>query len=154
MTQNSINSNQENLLILKQESSIQLKKSALERLETSNKKSEIIDTGSKKRPKSESRHEQSKSRHEQSKKLREDLVEVEPEYQLMGGLRKVVPYDYTYTAFAKGRWLGKELLQVFQSEFNVFRDPIYYQWAIENGQIRINGEMVPCDYIVIYCQPS
>lgn len=147
MTQNSINSNQENLLILKQESSIQLKKSALERLETSNKKSEIIETGSKKRPKSESRHEQ-------SKKLREDLVEVEPEYQLMGGLRKVVPYDYTYTAFAKGRWLGKELLQVFQSEFNVFRDPIYYQWAIENGQIRINGEMVPCDYIVIYCQPS
>lgn len=33
------------------------------------------------------------------------------------GLRYVLPYAYTFTSFAKGRWLNRELLEVLCSEF-------------------------------------
>ena len=33
------------------------------------------------------------------------------------GLRKVEPYWYPYTTMAKGRWLGREMLEVVSTEF-------------------------------------
>ncbi|MCJ1332545.1 hypothetical protein MMC10_009238 [Thelotrema lepadinum] len=38
-------------------------------------------------------------------------------YSLEKGLRKVLPYHYTYNTSCKQRWRGKELLQIFRSEF-------------------------------------
>lgn len=32
-------------------------------------------------------------------------------------MRKVKPYYFEYKSFAKGRWLGRTLLDVFSSEF-------------------------------------
>lgn len=32
-------------------------------------------------------------------------------------MRKVKPYYFEYKSFAKGRWLGRSLLDVFSSEF-------------------------------------
>lgn len=33
------------------------------------------------------------------------------------GLRRVAPYHYTYNTFCKQRWRGRELLDIFASEF-------------------------------------
>lgn len=33
------------------------------------------------------------------------------------GMRKVKPYYFEYKSFAKGRWLGRPILEVFSSEF-------------------------------------
>jgi hypothetical protein len=33
------------------------------------------------------------------------------------GLRKVKPYFFEYKSYAKGRWLGRKLLEVFSTEF-------------------------------------
>jgi hypothetical protein len=33
------------------------------------------------------------------------------------GLKKVPPYWYPYTTMAKGRWLGRELLEIVSTEF-------------------------------------
>ena len=33
------------------------------------------------------------------------------------GLRKIEPYWYPYTTMAKGRWLGREMLEVVSTEF-------------------------------------
>ena len=33
------------------------------------------------------------------------------------GLRKVKPYWYNYTTMAKGRWLGREILEIISTEF-------------------------------------
>jgi tRNA pseudouridine synthase 9 len=38
-------------------------------------------------------------------------------YYLEDGLRKVVPYHYTYNTNCKERWRGRELLDIFASEF-------------------------------------
>jgi len=38
-------------------------------------------------------------------------------YCLEDGLRKVLPYHYTYNTYCKERWRGRELLDIFASEF-------------------------------------
>ncbi|KAJ1921810.1 DRAP deaminase [Tieghemiomyces parasiticus] len=64
-----------------------------------------------------------------------------PVYYFEHGLRKVEPYYYTYTTYAKGRWLGRTLLDVFRTEFRD-QDAAYYQAAITSGLIRINQAVV------------
>ncbi|KAJ1976835.1 DRAP deaminase [Dimargaris verticillata] len=57
------------------------------------------------------------------------------------GLRKVTPYDYTYQTYAKGRWIGLTLLELFTREFRD-QPPSYYDQAIRSGRIRINNAVV------------
>lgn len=66
-----------------------------------------------------------------------------PYYQ-SEGLRRVAPYHYTYNTFCKERWRGREILDIFASEFRD-RSKEYYKHAIETGQIAING--TPCDNV-------
>lgn len=46
-------------------------------------------------------------------------------YYFEGGLRRVKPYFYTYNTFCKERWRGRELADIFVSEFRD-RSPEYY----------------------------
>ncbi|KAF2863124.1 pseudouridine synthase [Piedraia hortae CBS 480.64] len=59
-------------------------------------------------------------------------------YIFDSGLRRVAPYHYTYNTNAKERWRGKPLLEIFTSEFRD-RPEGYYQSAINDGKIHING---------------
>lgn len=38
-------------------------------------------------------------------------------YYLEDGLRKVRPYHFTYNTYCKQRWRGRELLDIFETEF-------------------------------------
>lgn len=82
------------------------------------------------------------------KTLKEQNQETEysSEYIFQDGLRKVSPYYFMYNTFAKGRWLNKSILSVFQKEFQD-RPPAYYRAAIESGRITVNGKKVTIDYI-------
>lgn len=67
------------------------------------------------------------------------------EYYYENGLRKVYPYYFDFTSYVKERWFGREILEVFASEFH--SEPReYYKQAIENGSITVNGKVVSCDY--------
>ena len=46
-------------------------------------------------------------------------------YCLEDGLRKVHPYHYTYNTYCKERWRGRELLDIFATEFRD-RPQAYY----------------------------
>lgn len=81
-------------------------------------------------------------------------------YYLEGGLRRVAPYHYTYNTHCKERWRGREIIDIFASEF---RDrPIEYyvslaalshlphailtnvqQSAIETGNVTLDGKKIP-----------
>ncbi|CAG8842848.1 8190_t:CDS:2, partial [Racocetra persica] len=63
------------------------------------------------------------------------------------GLRKVKPYYYEHRTFAKGRWLGHKVLDVFSTEFRD-RSSEYYAYAIEKGLITINGQRVTPETII------
>ncbi|KAG0175302.1 hypothetical protein DFQ28_001831 [Apophysomyces sp. BC1034] len=75
----------------------------------------------------------------------EDLANVN--YCFEHGLRKVKPYYFKYQAYAKGRWLGRKIIDVFTSEFRD-RNEAYYNRAIEKGLVTINGEKVDVDTVV------
>ncbi|KAL8721819.1 MAG: hypothetical protein Q9225_001574 [Loekoesia sp. 1 TL-2023] len=62
-------------------------------------------------------------------------------YYLEDGLRKVRPYHFTYNTYCKQRWRGRELLDIFATEFRD-RPQEYYKDAIECGNVTINGQKV------------
>ncbi|CZS97737.1 hypothetical protein WAI453_008803 [Rhynchosporium graminicola] len=63
-------------------------------------------------------------------------------YFLENGLRRVAPYHFTYNTYCKERWRGRELLDIFSSEFRD-RPLEYYKDAIERGFVTVNGKPVP-----------
>lgn len=65
----------------------------------------------------------------------------EASYYFEGGLRKVYPYYYDFKTYCKGRWIGKSLLEVFESEFRC-ESIEYYQRAAGEGRIRLNDTPV------------
>lgn len=87
-------------------------------------------------------------------------------YVTPGGLRKVKPYWYNYTTMAKGRWVGREILEIVSTEFRD-RSLEYYvrcrllwffarsrtslegqRYALESGVTSINGQVAKPDTIV------
>lgn len=68
-------------------------------------------------------------------------------YYLENGLRRVAPYHYTYKTWCKQRWRGRELLEVFESEFRD-RTAAYYKEAMETGLVAVNGEKVGPRYVL------
>jgi tRNA pseudouridine synthase 9 len=59
----------------------------------------------------------------------------------------VEPYDFTFESFAKGRWIGKSIYDVFITEFRD-RSNAYYALVIDSGKIKVNGKDVTRDYII------
>lgn len=69
-----------------------------------------------------------------------------PEYYIENGLKKVAPYFYQYQTFAKSRWIGQTLGQIFAQEFKA--KPLnYYEKEICRGNIKVNGNIVDKDYV-------
>ncbi|EPQ31991.1 uncharacterized protein PFL1_00189 [Pseudozyma flocculosa PF-1] len=55
------------------------------------------------------------------------------------GLRKTPSYWYEFQTYAKLRWFGRELLEIFTTEFRD-RTKEYYIWAIHKGICSVNGK--------------
>ena len=64
-----------------------------------------------------------------------------PKIITWNGFRIVEPYGHCYETFVKGRWLGKKLLEIFQSEFRD-RSSLYYLNAIRAGKIQLNNRVL------------
>ncbi|TAQ90971.1 hypothetical protein B7494_g696 [Chlorociboria aeruginascens] len=66
-------------------------------------------------------------------------------YYLENGLRRVAPYHFTYNTYCKERWRGRELLEIFSSEF---RDrPLEYY--VKRGAVVVNGKQVPTTQYIV-----
>jgi tRNA pseudouridine synthase 9 len=57
-------------------------------------------------------------------------------YYLENGLRRVAPYHYTYNTYCKERWRGRELLDIFASEFRD-RPLEYYVCGIDTTEMPV-----------------
>ena len=70
------------------------------------------------------------------------------------GLRRLPPYWHEYKTRAKTRWYGRQILEVFTTEFRD-RTREYYIWAIHQGLCTVNGHTVQPTYIcLLYTSPS
>jgi tRNA pseudouridine32 synthase len=70
-----------------------------------------------------------------------------PYYTDAHGLRHVPPYVHEFQTFAKDRWVGTMLLDVYCSEF-AGQTREYYAAAISGGRITVNSAIVSPDYKV------
>ena len=68
-------------------------------------------------------------------------------YTIRGNLRFVKAYKHEFTTFAKRRWIGLKLIDVFTTEFKAYSAK-YYEDAIEHGKITVNNKFVPLEYSV------
>ncbi|KAJ1926431.1 DRAP deaminase, partial [Linderina pennispora] len=68
-------------------------------------------------------------------------------YYEEGGLQRIHPYFHKYSTYAKGRWVGRTILEVFVKEFRD-RDSTYYEKAIVDGLIEINEKRVTPDTVI------
>jgi 23S rRNA-/tRNA-specific pseudouridylate synthase len=60
-------------------------------------------------------------------------------------VRTVKPYVQDFRTFTKGRWLGRELLEVVNREFG--GHPFsYWRNAIAQGHVRINNQKSAAEY--------
>ncbi|KAG0151842.1 hypothetical protein CROQUDRAFT_650381 [Cronartium quercuum f. sp. fusiforme G11] len=73
--------------------------------------------------------------------------ECKPEWFFEKGLRKVKPYLFQYSTYAKERWRGRSVIDVFSSDFRD-RSPEYYAQAVASGVIKINGKNITQDVII------
>jgi hypothetical protein len=78
-----------------------------------------------------------------------------PVYNVVNGVRFVMPYVHEYNTSVKGRWLGRGLLEVLTSEFGG-HSPAYWLSAMDTGRILINEKPTTKDYIfcnngILFC---
>ena len=71
--------------------------------------------------------------------------ETQPYYE--NGFRKIYPYFFTHTAFCRGRWVGKSLLDMFEEEFRRYSRE-YYETQIKNGRILVNYKPAVADQVL------
>ncbi|OEU20571.1 pseudouridine synthase, partial [Fragilariopsis cylindrus CCMP1102] len=62
-------------------------------------------------------------------------------------LRTIKPYAYTYTTYAKGRWEGRTILDVYSTEYGAYPNS-YYVTAISQGRILVSDTKVSTSYII------
>ena len=79
--------------------------------------------------------------HESDQKELPPIEESESIYEIKHNLRFVKSYSHEFVTFAKRRWVGQALLDVFSREFKAYSSQ-YYSKAIENGKIKCNGKIV------------
>ena len=58
-------------------------------------------------------------------------------------MRKIKPYIFEFETHAKGRWIGKKLMDVFLKEFR-FETPLYYvsTWKLFSTCIWFDGNLI------------
>ena len=61
------------------------------------------------------------------------------------GFIRVIPYHFMHKTWAKQRWIGKSLEEVYQAEF-LEHPASYYRAAIKLGKITVNGKKVTPAY--------
>lgn len=62
-------------------------------------------------------------------------------YYFEDGFRRLKPYHFTYTTNCKERWRGRELIDIFESEFRD-RPLEYYRRAMVGGEVAVNNKAV------------
>jgi hypothetical protein len=74
-------------------------------------------------------------------------------YFFAHGLRFIVPYEHTFYASAKTRWIGRTLVDVFTSEFVAYSRQ-HYEDAIRSGHIRVLPRVVQHQKNVAPLEPA
>mmetsp|Transcript_31606 Transcript_31606/g.66456 ORF Transcript_31606/g.66456 Transcript_31606/m.66456 type:complete len:670 (+) Transcript_31606:78-2087(+) len=62
-------------------------------------------------------------------------------------VRIIQPYPFTFATFAKARWIGRTVVDIYHKEFGSYPRS-YYEAAINAGRILVSGGRVDCEYLI------
>ncbi|KAL7471606.1 hypothetical protein ACHAXS_011903 [Conticribra weissflogii] len=60
-------------------------------------------------------------------------------------VRIIRPYPFTFSTFAKSRWIGRTVVDVYHEEFGSYPRS-YYEAAVQAGRILVSGKRVASNY--------
>ena len=69
-------------------------------------------------------------------------------YVVHGGIRHAEPYPFVFSTFAKRRWYGREILEVYATEFLAYSKSYYEQAIAVAKSIVVNGNPIDPSYII------
>ncbi|VEL30925.1 unnamed protein product [Protopolystoma xenopodis] len=69
------------------------------------------------------------------------------DYYFHKEFRWVYPYWFTFTAYAKRRWIGHSLVDILSSEFRSNNEELVMS-RCQSGLISVNGKAVEPDYVI------
>jgi 23S rRNA-/tRNA-specific pseudouridylate synthase len=81
------------------------------------------------------------------KKIKNEYYEMKPSLIKKFNLRFIEPYEFKYQLYAKGRWIGRKIIDVLVNEFRNY-DKEYFIKSLKGGNIRVNDKIVEADYIL------
>ncbi|CAD7943603.1 unnamed protein product [Amoebophrya sp. A25] len=87
------------------------------------------------------RHEDRSGTKRQEGERQEEAHQIVKQISKPWSFLRLLPYTTIFSTYAKKRWLGRDLLEVFSKEFVRF-DAAHYAEKIKNGDIRVNGKRV------------
>lgn len=79
--------------------------------------------------------------------IKTEYSELKPNILRAHNIRFVEPFSFKYQLYAKGRWVGKKLIDVLINEFPLY-DRNYFLSAFKNQNLQINGGQVDEDYTI------
>ena len=94
-----------------------------------------------------SRSEKRSARNAAKRTKRAEEIKNCVKYDIFERIRAVKPYVHSYETYAKGRWNGRPLLEMFANEFGA-NPRSYYEKAISCGLITVNGEHSRIDRVI------
>ncbi len=81
------------------------------------------------------------------KTIKKEYYKMKPNIILQNNLRFVEPYEFEYQIFAKGRWIGRKLIEVLLQEFRQYNEE-YFLNAIKDGNLKINKYLTNPNHIL------
>jgi tRNA pseudouridine synthase 9 len=85
--------------------------------------------------------------HKPKKSIKKEYYEMKPTLVRKHNLRFIEPYEFKYQIYAKGRWVGKKLIEILINEFRLYNLE-YFIKAIRDGKLKIHNKIVEPDYIL------
>ena len=89
-----------------------------------------------------------KSKYEERKslkKIKNEYYSMKPHVIKKNNLRLIEPYEFKYQLYVKGRWVGKNIISVLNTEFTSYTKE-YFINAINSGKILINNTKIEPSY--------
>ena len=80
-------------------------------------------------------------------KILNEYYNLKPTIKISHNVRLIEPYEFKYQVYVKGRWVGKKLIDVLDSEFHSYPRE-YYKTSIKEGKILINEKPTCEDYLL------
>ncbi|KAM9968528.1 hypothetical protein ACTFIW_002969 [Dictyostelium discoideum] len=125
---------------IQEDGSILSKQQYKKKIEQFNKQKKIDNRQSRKQKK---RAETHKKNDEEGNITKQILAETSFHYK--DNLRHIEPYQYTFKVFAKERWFGQSILDMFSQEFSTNSRDVYLK-KIKRGLIKVNEQLVSPSY--------